>query len=246
MFVRKFFGLSLMGLLVSPTTVNPSQPISTTQIESNPQLQALKFPPANEETGAPARTAGTGSRGLCNPLAKEKSGINLTALMPKNNIGTTVSPNPTVYLYVPKTTKQTAEFAVYDWTNRVRTPLYKTSISLPESAGIVKVNLPKTVKLEANNTYVWNFSIICDPSQRSLDHYINGWLKRTPLTPEIEAKLRQVEQQPLEQAKIYAESSIWNETLTTLEKTKDAYPNAWKELLESVELGEVADSQIFD
>ncbi|MGB3514250.1 MAG: DUF928 domain-containing protein [Microcoleaceae cyanobacterium] len=234
-----------MGLLVSPTTVNPSQPISTTQIQSNPQLQAFKFPPA-EQSGAPARTAGAGSRGPCNSLVGEKSGVKLTALMPKNNIGTTVSPHPTVYLYVPKTTKQTAEFALYDWTNRVKTPVYKTNISLPESAGIVKVNLPKTVELKPNNTYVWHFGIICDPSQRSLDTYINGWLKRTPLTAETETKLKQLEQQPLEQAKLYAESSIWNETVTTLEKTREAYPNAWKELLESVELGEVADSQIFD
>ena len=245
MFVRNFLGLSLMGLLVSPTTVNPSQPISTTQIESHPQLQALKFPPGSQ-TGAPERTRGAGSRGPCNPLVEEKSGINLTALMPKNNIGTTVSPQPTVYLYVPKTTKQTAEFAVYDWTNRVRKPVYKTNISLPESAGIVKINLPKTVELEPNNTYVWHFGIICDPNQRSLDYYINGWLKRTTLNPETEARLKELEQQPLEQAKLYAESSIWNETLITLEQNREIAPNAWKELLQSVELGVVADSQIFD
>lgn len=234
-----------MGLLVSPTTVNLSQPISTTQMESNPQLQAVKFPPA-EQAGAPARTRGAGSRGPCNPLLGEKSGLNLTALMPQNNIGTTVSPSPTVYLYVPQTTKQTAEFALYDWTKKIRTPIYKTNISLPESAGIVKVNLPKTVELEPNNTYIWHFGIICDPSQRSLDYYINGWLKRTSLTPETEAKLKELEQKPLEQAQLYAESSIWNETITTLEKSREAYPNAWKELLESVGLGEVADSKIFE
>ena len=234
-----------MGLLVSPTTVNLSEPISTTQIKSNPQMLAVKFPPGGE-AGAPARTRGAGSRGPCNPLVEEKSGINLTALMPQNNIGTTVSPQPSVYLYVPKTSKKTAEFALYDWTNRVRTPIYKTDVSLPDASGIVKVNLPKTVELKPNNTYVWHFGIVCDPSQRSLDYYINGWLKRTSLNAETEAKLKQLEQKPLEQAKIYAESSVWNETISTLEKTRDAYPNAWKELLESVGLGEIADSKIFD
>ncbi|MDJ0556081.1 MAG: DUF928 domain-containing protein [Microcoleaceae cyanobacterium MO_207.B10] len=234
-----------MGLLVSPTTVNLSKPISTTQIQSHPQTLAVKFPPGGE-TGAPARTRGAGSRGPCNPLVEEKSGINLTALMPKNNIGTTVSPNPNVYLYVPKTSKKTAEFVLYDWTNRVRTPIYKTNISLPDTSGILKVDLPKTVELQPDNIYVWHFGIICDPSQRSLDYYINGWLKRTSLTTETEAKLQQLEQKPLEKAQLYAESSVWNETISILEKARDAYPNAWKELLESVGLEEIADSKIFD
>jgi hypothetical protein len=245
MFVRNFLGLSLMGLLVSPTTASPPQPMSGTQMESNPQLQAVKFPPVTD-AGAPARTRGAGSRGPCNPLVEEKSGINLTAVMPKNNIGTTVSPHPTVYLYVPKSNKKTAEFALYDWTNRVREPIYKTNISLPEAAGIIKVNLPKTVELQPDNTYVWHFGIICDPNQRSLDYYINGQLKRTSLPAETAAKIQQLEQQPLEQAKLYAESSVWSETISTLEKTRDAYPNAWKELLESVGLGEIANSRIFE
>ncbi len=135
---------------------------------------------------------------------------------------------------------------LYDWTNRVTEPMYKTSISLPKSAGIVKVSLPKTVALKPNNTYVWHFGIICAPNQCSLDYYVNGWLRRTSLAPEVEAKLTQLQEEPLEQARLYAESSAWNETIAILEKYREAYPNAWKELLESVRLGEIADSQVFD
>ena len=246
MFVRNFLGLSLVSLLVSAPPVNHPQPRLTTQMESKPsQLLAIDFP-ESDSRGAPSRTRGAGSRGPCNLIIEEKSGVNLTAVMPENNIATTVSPNPTVYLYVPKSSKQKAEFALYDWTNRVREPIYITNISLPQSAGIVKVNLPKTVELQPNNTYVWHFGIICDPDQRSLDYYINGWLQRTSLTPKTEAKLKELEEKPLEQAKLYAESSVWSETITTLEKSRAAYPNAWKELLESVGLGKIADSQIFD
>ncbi len=245
MFIRNFLGLSLVSLLVSAPPVNHPQPTSRTKMESRPQLQAIEFPPTSSR-GAPSRTRGAGSRGPCNPIIEDKSGINLTAVMPEDNIGTTVSPNPTVYLYIPKSSKQNAEFAVYDWTNRVREPIYKTSLSLPKSAGIVKVSLPKTVELEPNNTYVWHFGIICDANQRSLDYYINGWLQRTSLTPETEAKLKEVQKKPLEKAQLYAESAVWNETITTLEKSRQAYPNAWKELLQSVGLGKIADSQIFD
>ncbi len=246
MFVRNLLGFSLVSLLVSAPRVNHPEPKLTTHIESEPsQLVAIDFPESSSR-GAPSRTRGAGSRGPCNLIIEEKLGVNLTAVMPKNNIGTTVSPNPTVYLYVPKSSKQNAEFAVYDWTNRVREPIYTTNISLPQSAGIVKVNLPKNVELQPNNTYVWHFGIICDPDQRSLDYYINGWLKRTSLTPQVEAKLKELQEKPLEQAKLYAESSVWSETIATLEKSRVAYPNAWKELLQSVGLGKIADSQIFD
>ncbi|NEQ39704.1 MAG: DUF928 domain-containing protein [Okeania sp. SIO3I5] len=214
-------------------------------MESSQQLLAVYFPESDSK-GAPSRTAGTGTRGPCSLTKEEKLEVNLTAVMPKNNIGTTVSPNPTVYLYVPKTSKQNAEFVVYDKSDRTGKPIYTSNISLPESSGIVKVSLPKTVELQPNNTYIWHFGIICDPNKPSLNYYLNGWLKRTSLTPKIEAKLKELEEKPLEQAKLYAESSVWNETITTLEKSRVTYPNAWKELLQSVGLEKIADSQIFD
>ncbi|NEP03964.1 MAG: DUF928 domain-containing protein [Okeania sp. SIO2G4] len=243
MFVRNFLGLSLVGLLVSAPPVNHPQ-TAKTKVESSPQLQAVTFPPTTSR-GAPSRTRGAGSRGPCNPIIKQELS-NLTAVVPENNIGTTVSPNPTVYLYVPQSSKRKAEFALFDWTNRVREPIYKVGVSLPQSAGIIKVSLPKTVELETSNTYIWHFGIICDPEERALDYYINGWLRRTPLKPEIEAKLKELQEKPLELAKLYAELSVWSETITTLEKSRVAYPNAWKELLKSVGLEDYADSKIFD
>ncbi|NER06639.1 MAG: DUF928 domain-containing protein [Okeania sp. SIO3C4] len=243
MFVRNFLGLSLVGLLVSAPPVNHPQ-TDKTKVESSPQLQAVTFPPTASR-GAPSRTRGAGSRGPCNPIIKQELS-NLTAVVPENNIGTTVSPNPTVYLYVPKSSKRKAEFALFDWTNRIREPIYKIGVSLPESAGIVKVSLPKTVELKPNNTYIWHFGIVCNREERALDYYINGWLERTTLKPEIEAKLKQLQEKPLEQAQLYAESSVWSETITTLEKSRITYPNAWRELLKSVGLGDYADLQIFD
>ena len=104
------------SLLISSPTVDRQQSASMTQMESSPQLQVLKFPPPkrasqNQIADTPKRTRGTGSRGHCNPVQESISGISLTAVMPEDNIGTRVSPNPTVYLYVPKSSKKNAEFA---------------------------------------------------------------------------------------------------------------------------------------
>ena len=116
----------------------------------------------------------------------------------------------------------------------------------PQSAGIIKVNLPKTVELQPDKTYYWYFGITCDPDQPSLDYYIQGWLQRKSLTSEAEAKLQELEENPLEKAKLYAKLSVWSETIKTLEKSRSIYPSAWKKLFQSIGLEEIADSQIFD
>ncbi|MEB3339238.1 DUF928 domain-containing protein [Okeania sp.] len=246
MFLQCFFGLSFLSFLVLSPPVNLQQPTLKTQVKLNEKLLAVEFPTPPSRKRAPARKRAGGSRGPCSPIITEKLGIGLTAVMPENNIGTTVSSHPTVYLYVPKTNKQNAEFVLYDLTNENIDPIYETNISLPQSAGIIKVNLPKTVELQPDNTYVWYFGITCDPDKPSLDYYIQGWLQRTSLTSEVKVKLQKLEENPLEKAKLYAELSVWSETITTLEKSRSAYPQAWKKLFQSIGLGEIADSQIFD
>src|SRR5512136_1899663 len=71
---------------------------------------SLEFPPAADR-GAPARTAGGGVRG---ENCVEQGATPLTALMPSNNVGTTVAGNPTLFVYVPKTNAKEAEFSVLD------------------------------------------------------------------------------------------------------------------------------------
>jgi len=218
------------------------------------QLKAQSFPqllvgvdfPDIGDRGAPPRTRGAGSRGGCPSESVEapEDAIPMTALMPKNNVGTTVAPNPTVYVYVPQTKDKEAEFRVID--TQSEKVVHQTTFKLPNETAIVKLNLPTNVELKANTNYHWDFYIICDPGNREKDQWVEGWLERTSLSSDMEARLQGVKQQPLKQAKLYADDGIWHETLNIHAQQRNVHPNEWVKLLDSVGLVQIAESPIVD
>lgn len=209
-----------------------------------PQLRAqslevsVTFPPTANR-GAPARTAGAGTRGI---KACVNGNIPLTALTPGNNVGTTVSANPTLFWYVPQTEAKFAQFVVSDNQNN---EIYQTTLALNGTPGVVKLSLPATVSLEPDKEYLWYFGLICNREHRSQDKFVQGIIERTELSSEQKTKLAQATE-PLMQAEVYAGAKIWQETLTILAQLRHDRPNdsqiteAWKELLKSVQLEAIA------
>ncbi|MBK1987771.1 DUF928 domain-containing protein [Sphaerospermopsis aphanizomenoides BCCUSP55] len=215
-------------------------------------LVSVKFPLATNR-GAPERTAPGGRRGGCDldnlieeatPSDSNSSKIKLTAVVPINNMITTVVPNPSVYVHIPVIIDTEVKFHVVE--KDTKKEVYTTDFSLPHIQGIVKVQLPKTVKLQPNKIYTWEFKVICDPDDSSDDKLLKGWIERTSLTSEKMDKIEQLKQKPLEQAKLYAEFGVWNETVEILESLREN-PQAeieWDELLESVELQQLANAPV--
>jgi len=253
MAIQRYFSqlkLLTMGLIVTALMIFslPAQ----SQVSSRKGIQvSIKFPPT-EDRGAPARTVGVGSRGsnACtntNPKT-DNSGNALTAIIPENNIETTVAPNPTVYVYVPQTIERTAEFSLVE--RESEQPVYQKTFSLANHAGIVKIDLPKTVSLLPGNTYQWEFVIVCDQENREEDESVDGWIERTSLTSEQANKLKKVKLDLLKQAQLYAEFGVWNESVNILTRLRDIRPQAnteWKELLKSVNLDDnIVDAPILN
>ncbi len=211
-----------------------------------PQLRAqslevsLTFPPTANR-GAPPRTAGGGTR---SPRACVKGNIRLTALAPSNNVGTTVSANPTLFWYVPETEAKFAQLVVYDNPDK-KNEIYQTTLALNGTPGVVKLSLPATVALEPGKEYRWHFGLICNREDRSQDKFVEGVIERTELSSEQKTKLAQATE-PLKQAEVYAGATVWQETLTILAQLRHDRPNdsditeAWEELLKSVQLKDIA------
>ena len=191
---------------------------------------SLQFPPTGG-TGAPARTASGGRRG---DACVNAQAIPATALLPQNKLGTTVSETPTLFFYIPQTQAGAAEFVLMD---NQGNELFQKTIA-PNTSGIVKLDLPPTVKLEENKTYQWEFAIVCDAQDRSRDHFIQGTLQRIQLSSELKTNLEKAE--PLERAKLYAEARIWHESLAIAAQLRETTPDAWTQLLNSVGLGGIA------
>ena len=217
--------------------------------QSYPERVAVKFPEA-EDRGATSVTVGGGSRGgneVCE-LAQNK--MPLRALMPTSNpdrVETTIDPNPTIYVYVPKmadsSTAVEGEFLMADEKGEI---VYLAQVELPgNNSGIYKLNIPEKAALEIGKDYLWQFAIYCNQSDPEQDAFVEGWLRRTELSPEVNRQLAKAE--PKKQAQIYANELIWHETLKVTEQLRSEEPGEWQELLSSVEhLEEIASQPLLE
>jgi hypothetical protein len=233
--------------------------ISLTPAQSNAQLSprisvSLRFP-RGRNLGAPPRTSGAGSRGpTCGNLATvRKSKVNpsdqtsnqkpipLTAITPTDNILTTAAADPTIYVYVAPAADKQAQFRLIDIEQQKI--VYQTDLSLANTPEILKVSIPTTVNLKDNYIYQWQVLVICNPENREADKVVQGWLKHIPLTPEQALQIQQVKPNSLEQAKLYSQFGYWHETVMILDQLRKNNPQAqtvWVELLDSVDLKELA------
>jgi hypothetical protein len=209
------------------------------QLRAQPSLVSLTFPPT-ESRGAPARTSGGGTRSIVATCIKGSRP--LTALTPSNNVVTTVSPNPTLFWYVPQTVAKFAELVVVDDRGN---EVYQTILTLNGTPGVVKLSLPASVSLKTGKDYEWYFGLICNQEQRSQDTFVRGVIERTELNSAQKTKLAAAKR-PLDRAEVYAGAKVWQETLMILAQLRQQRPNdsqiteAWKELLSSVQLEAIA------
>jgi hypothetical protein len=115
----------------------------------------------------------------------------------------------------------------------------------------VKLSLPATVSLETGKDYTWQLALICDPTDRSGDQVVEGLIERTALSSAQKTRLAAATD-PLKQAEVYAQARIWQETIAILAQLRRDRPNdsnvtnAWKELLNSVELPAIATAPLVE
>lgn len=247
--------LWLSGITIAIVIISSLSTATLAQAQVKTKLN-IKFPKITT-VGAPPRTTGTGARktpcGFKNFDNKQlftdqdDSSISLTGLTPENNVVTTVAPNPSIYVYIPKTVKKFVEFRIVDIADE--TVIYETMFPLSNNAGIIKVSTPNTVNLKPGNKYQWQFLVMCDPQDREADEMLEGWIQRTILTPEQKKRIDRSLPKSWEQAQIYAEYGVWYESMNILADLRDRNSlgkKLWTELLTSVKLEEIAQSPLID
>lgn len=237
-----FLGLSLgvsFGLLILSATV-------ASNTASANSSGSVVFKP----NGSPRTTTGGASRGMClsagagNPQSQTPA----IALIPKTDTELTTQAHPTIFLYVPDATIQTAELSLWDENEK---GLYQTNVSLSGRAGIVAIPLPDTAPpLAVGRRYKWSLALICNGDRRGQDVVLEGWIKRTQLGSSLEEQIGAVE--PLQRARLYAQNSIWYETLATLAQLRRDRPDdssiatEWQNLLQSVGLKDVVQAPLIN
>ncbi|HEY9603591.1 MAG TPA: DUF928 domain-containing protein [Allocoleopsis sp.] len=205
---------------------------------------SVKFPPT-EDVSAPSRTGGGGTRGGC-----LMGRLPLTPIVPSNNLVTTVSAHPTLFWYVPgsRTNTNSALFVLLDSQDN---KVYQTTLALKGTPGIVKLSIPTTVSLQSAQNYKWQFSVLCNQDSEQVGGYVEGSIERTQLNSQQKLQLAAAKD-PLQQAEVYAQARVWQETLAIVSQLRQNRPHdskiaeAWNELLESVDLKAIASAPLLD
>ncbi|MGK7954934.1 MAG: DUF928 domain-containing protein [Crocosphaera sp.] len=228
--------LSLMVLGV----VSPLLPVLSSPL-SKETLVSINFPDTGNR-GAPKKSAGGGTRGddqTC--FSNEDNEPPLVALMPnRENKAKTATDTPTFYGYIPTTTATQGEFVLVDEDNK---EVYYTAFSLPTTPGIMTLEIPETVNLQPGN-YTWSLMVICDSRYRNRDKYVEGSLEYIAPKQDLENQIK--DKPSLEKAEVYANESLWFETLDTVAKIKEENPQEWEQLLTSVGLEILAEVPMID
>ena len=209
---------------------------------------AVQFPNTSDR-GAPARGPSLGTRGeICLDVDQRPS---LTSLLPHNAIATAFGADADIpmslWFYIPETGAAGAELIVV---NELGEEIYQQTVELPSEPGTIQVMLPtyeadgETPTFTSGSLYYWDFALICDPSDRTDDILLGGGIQRLDASPDFLAQLEAVDDDPLAQAALYAQQGAWQETIALAASVRSEYPDAWNELLLSVDLDAVADQPI--
>lgn len=209
---------------------------------------AVQFPNTSDR-GAPARGPSLGTRGeICLDLQQRPS---LTSLLPHNAIATAFGADNDIpmslWFYIPETGATDAELIIVD---EFGDETYQETIELPTTPGTIQVKLPQyqadgvTPAFSSGSLYYWDFALICDPSDRSDDVLLGGGIQRIDASEDFLAELDALSDDPLAQAELYAQEGAWQETITLAASVRPQNPDAWTELLSSVDLDSVAQQPI--
>jgi len=216
-----------------------------------PQITAgVTFEPPGDETLKNSQGGATRDSGYC-PIDSSTDSVNsarsVVPLMPKNRAdGLTVSDRPTFFIYVPSGSAEQIFFTLKDQNEDY---YYQKTVSVPESASIVSVQLPEDAPpLDVGKNYQWTFVVACQMPVRPDSPIVTGWVTR--VTPDsvglnLNSTRHRVNATPsLEMAQLYGSAGVWFDALTTLALLRDQEPEnytaVWKEFLASVGLEAIA------
>lgn len=199
-------GFSLSLEYAPASSSNPSFPIRF----GAPVLAAPRYTPRVRR--GPRRTIGTGSRG-CEGVLNTA----MTPLIPDGHIGLTTAGRPTFAWYMPIANE--VEFALVE--PGIPKPLLVQRLNITEP-GIVQLSLPEDApELQFDREYRWSLTMICPNLNRfSARPFVQGWISRTNVTPELAQQLKAVQgsgSDALRQrAQVYAAAGIWYDALATI------------------------------
>ncbi|HLO47083.1 MAG TPA: DUF928 domain-containing protein [Kamptonema sp.] len=216
--------LSLNNLIVSDSQKTPTQ-TQTSQVDDRPETEGKG-----------------GTRGSC----EETAGRPFTPLLPLSFRGSdfsvsTITGYPTFWFYVPYSS-QSVSYGSFSLEDLKGNRLYKLNFKLPESPGIVSVQLPKEQKpLEVNKSYRWYFELYCSSGKSSESNFVSrtGLVQRVS-KEKLEAQLQTAKIE--NHAAIYISNQLWYD-MPDLAQIRSR-PTDWMNILKAMGLEKLKEEKI--
>jgi Domain of Unknown Function (DUF928) len=207
-------------------------------------LAQVRFKPPS--TKPPIVTQSGGSRGEC--VTKTQRELQFVeALVPKGNFGLTTAANPTLMVYVPKSTAKSLKVELRSQDKKQI--LLRQNLSVPTSASIVPIYLggANAPELQVGQNYYWRVILECPSGDNDFgaNSIAQGWIQRIQPDTKLQDAISKAAPQTL--PSIYAEAGIWFDALMSLDALRQQKPNDrlvtanWRSLLRS---GQVHDAII--
>ena len=210
---------------------------------SQAQSRVRYNPPSN--LGTPIVSTPGILRSAC-----ETAEVCLIALVPDLKVANapvplTISERPTVYFLIPNVDGNVSfTLTEEDIRSEKGRRIYTTTFYLKSKAGIIAFKIPDHVQgLKLGKNYSWRFTknfTINDPT----DLEVIGSMRRVLPNQNLITQLKKASL-PIERAALFAQESIWYETLQTLAEAMQGNTNKseivseWNELLKSASLNKV-------
>lgn len=263
-YINTLASLLALGLVIAPPTLVLAQPIFSSLSSKIPKQWDFD-PPVGD---APYGRDGGATRSPCNEKPKQNPNQNpnptkdedkkkeLTLLVPDLQLATTVAEFPTFLWYLRSTPDPTParamEFTLMD--NNDGQEIYKTRFAIrPNQHGLMSLKLPNSptsARLEIGRQYHWAVTLVCNANNLDSNVVIvDGFVQRVKPSPQMVAQSERASLR--QQFTLYAENRLWYDMLATLAELRHRNPNdstlkdAWKKLLESVGLDEIAQEPMF-
>jgi HPt (histidine-containing phosphotransfer) domain-containing protein len=223
----------LAGIPVADASVSPSR-------VTRPSLRTAQTPSLDfSDVGRPRRRQGGGSRGSC-LIANQPP---LTALVPVDSTGYTLSQSPSFWFYQPYSLGkgQGLEFVLKDSQDNL---VHSQAIADQDiAAGLIQLSLPESVVLAPDQSYEWYVLVRCDATNAERFVFVNGAIRRLE-RPDLQNRIGTLPSAA--HANLYLTENLWYDAVdaaaTQLQNApqNSDFQQQWTQLLETVGLSELA------
>jgi len=226
-------------------------PVAALAVQSVVPLtaHAVNFPDTGDR-GAPSTTAGGGTRGGWCEGDMAWADDALIPMVPKNNVSTFAGDQASLWIVAaPEFSESKAEIFVRSMQTNETVYVEEATLGDLSAEPVIQVDLPAVNSageplLAADESYFWEFAIICDTGAREMDYFVRGLLQPVDPSAALSAQLETATTAE-EQAALYASEGIWQETLAAAIRLSNDNPELLAELLTSVGLDELLVQQAY-